>query len=153
MWPPTVQVIWSQHLWWKTFHCNAKSWRNNSVKWVTSQIHLYKNAEQKPSSLTKIRVANPRTLLHSTYSPFHWKSTGLGCKSESEVTQSCPTLRNPVDCSPPGFSVHRIFQARMLEGAAVPSLSGSFWVGIESASPALEGRFLTTEPPGLPRSP
>ena len=36
-------------------------------------------------------------------------------KSESEVTQSCPTLSNPMDCSLPGSSVHGIFQARVLE--------------------------------------
>ena len=34
---------------------------------------------------------------------------------QSEVTQSCPTLRNPMDCSLPGSSVHGIFQARVLE--------------------------------------
>ena len=39
-------------------------------------------------------------------------------KSESEVTQSCPTLSDPMDCSPPGSSVHGIFQARVLEWAA-----------------------------------
>ena len=37
---------------------------------------------------------------------------------ESEVTQSCPTLRDPMDCSPPGSSVHGIFQARVLEWGA-----------------------------------
>ena len=31
--------------------------------------------------------------------------------SESEVTQSCPTLCGPMDCNPPGFSIHGIFQA------------------------------------------
>ena len=36
-------------------------------------------------------------------------------KSESEVAQSCPTLRDPMDCSLPGSSVHGIFQARVLE--------------------------------------
>ena len=36
-------------------------------------------------------------------------------KSESEVTQSCLTLSDPMDCSPPGSSVHGIFQARVLE--------------------------------------
>ena len=36
-------------------------------------------------------------------------------KSESEVTQSCPTLSDPMDYSLPGFSVHGIFQARALE--------------------------------------
>ena len=52
------------------------------------------------------------------------KNTGVGChfllqciqvKSESEVTQPCPTLRDPMDCSLPGSSVHGIFQARVLE--------------------------------------
>ena len=36
-------------------------------------------------------------------------------KSEREVAQSCPTLRDPVDCSLPGSSVHGIFQARVLD--------------------------------------
>ena len=36
-------------------------------------------------------------------------------KSESEVAQSCPTPSDPMDCSLPGFSVHGIFQARVLE--------------------------------------
>ena len=57
-------------------------------------------------------------------------------KSESEVTQPCPTPSNPMDCSPPGSSVHGIFQARVLEWAAIAfsNLSGYvflfffFWV-------------------------
>jgi len=40
-------------------------------------------------------------------------------KSESEVAQSCPTLSDSMDCSPPGSSVHRIFQARVLEWGAI----------------------------------
>ena len=36
-------------------------------------------------------------------------------KSESEVAQSCPTPSDPMDCNPPGSSVHGIFQARVLE--------------------------------------
>ena len=56
------------------------------------------------------------------------KNTGVGChfllqcmkvKSGSEVTQSCPTLSDPMDCSPPGSSVHGIFQARVLEWGAI----------------------------------
>ena len=56
------------------------------------------------------------------------KNTGVGCqfllqcmkvKSESEVAQSCPTLREPVDCSLPGSSIHGIFQARGLEWGAI----------------------------------
>ena len=40
-------------------------------------------------------------------------------ESESEVTQSCPTLRDPMDCSLQGSSVHVIFQARVLESGAI----------------------------------
>ena len=56
------------------------------------------------------------------------KNTGVGChfllqcmkvKSESQVAQSCLTLRDPMDCSLPGFSVHGIFQARVLEWGAL----------------------------------
>ena len=51
------------------------------------------------------------------------KNTGVGChflpqcmkvKSESEVAQSCPTVRDPMDCSLPGSPIHGIFQARVL---------------------------------------
>ena len=56
------------------------------------------------------------------------KNTGVRChflpqcikvKSQSEVAQSCPTLRDPMDCSLPGSSVHGIFQARGLEWGAI----------------------------------
>ena len=45
--------------------------------------------------------------------------------SESEVAQSCPTLCDPMDCSPPGSSVHGIFQARVLEWVAISFSRGS----------------------------
>ena len=56
------------------------------------------------------------------------KNTGVGChfllqcrkvKSESEVTQSCLTLSDPMDCSLSGSSIHGIFQARVLEWGAI----------------------------------
>ena len=56
------------------------------------------------------------------------KNTGVGChfllqcmkvSSESEVAQSCLTFSDPMDCSPPGYSAHRIFQARILEWGAI----------------------------------
>ena len=40
-------------------------------------------------------------------------------KSESEVAQSCLTLRDPMDCSPPGSSAHGIFQVRVLEWGVI----------------------------------
>ena len=44
-------------------------------------------------------------------------------KSESEATQSCPTLRDAMDCSLPGSSLHGILQARVLEWVAIPLFS------------------------------
>ena len=68
----------------------------------------------------------PTRLPHPWDSP--GKNTGVGChfllqcrkvKSESEVVQSCLTLSDPMDCSPPGSSIHGIFQARVLEWDAI----------------------------------
>jgi len=53
-------------------------------------------------------------------------------KSKIEVSQSCPTLSNPMDCSLPG-SVHGIFQARVLEWGAI-AFSGDFGLGAMIAS-------------------
>ena len=65
-------------------------------------------------------------------------------KSESEVAQSCPTLSNPMDCSLPGSSVHRIFQARVLEwGAIAFSVIIGDWnakVGSQE-TPGVTGKF------------
>ena len=47
-------------------------------------------------------------------------------KSESEVAQLCLTLRDPMDCSLPGSSVHGIFQARVLEWVAIAFSDLSF---------------------------
>ena len=44
-----------------------------------------------------------------------------------KVTQSCPTLCNSMDCSPPGSSVHGILQARTLEWVAIPFSRGYSW--------------------------
>ena len=76
------------------------------------------------------------------------KNTGVGrhfllqcmkVKSESEVTQSRPTLRDPMDCSLPGSSVHVIFQARVLEWVPSPSpltKAGSTWKFVSALRPA-----------------
>ena len=68
----------------------------------------------------------PTRLPHPWDSPS--KNTGVGChcllqcmkvNSESEVSQLCPTLSDPIDCSLPGSSAHGIFQARVLEWDAI----------------------------------
>ena len=74
--------------------------------------------------------ATPQTAAHQLPRPWDspGKNIGVDChfllqcikvKSESEVAQSCPTPSDPMDYSPPGSSVHGIFQARVLEWGAI----------------------------------
>ena len=81
------------------------------------------------SDSVRLHRRQPTRLPHPWDSP--GKNTGVGChfllqcmkgKSESEDTQSCPTLSDPMDFSPPGSSVQGIFQARGLQWVPLPSL-------------------------------
>ena len=70
---------------------------------------------------------------------------------QSQVAQSCPTLWDPVDCSPPGSSIHGIHQARILEWLPFPSPGDLPNPGIEPRSPTLQADALTSELPGKNR--
>ena len=70
---------------------------------------------------------------------FPGENTGVGChrllqcmtvKRESEVTQSCPTPSDPMDCSLPGSCVHGIFQARVLEWGAIAFSASPIYIYI-----------------------
>ena len=89
----------------------------------------------------------PTRLPHPWDSP--GKNTGVGClfllqcmkvKSDSEVTQSFPTLSDPMDCSLPGFSVHGIFQVRVLEWVAISFSRGSSWPRDQTQVCCIAGR-------------
>ena len=83
------------------------------------------------SHFSRVRLcATPQMAAHEAPPSlgFSRQEHGVGChfllrcmkvKSESEVAQLCPTLSDPMDCSPPGSSVHGIFQARELELGAI----------------------------------
>ena len=64
--------------------------------------------------------------------------------------QSYPTLCDPVDCSSPSFSIHGIFQARILEWVAILSPGDLPNPGVEPGSPTLQADSLPSEPPGKP---
>ena len=73
-------------------------------------------------------------------------------ESESEVTQLCPTLCDPMHCSLPGSFIHGMFQARVLEWAAISFSRGIFPTqGLNPMSPALQEDALPSEPPGKPQ--
>ena len=85
-----------------------------------------KSLQSCPTLCNLIEGSQPTRLPHPWDSL--GKNTGVGChfllrsmkvKSQSEVTQSCPTLSGPMDCSLPGSSVHGIFQASVLEWGAI----------------------------------
>ena len=59
------------------------------------------------------------------------------------VSQSCPTLCNPMDCSLPGSSVNGIFQARILDWVAIPFSSGSSQPRVQTWVSCITGRFFT----------
>ena len=72
-------------------------------------------------------------------------------KKESAFAQSCPTLCDPVNCSPPGSSVHGIFQAR-IQGrrCAFPSPGDLPDSKIKPGPPVSQADALPSEPPGKP---
>ena len=96
------------------------------VNWSSVLVHLL-----LLSCFSRVHSVGPHRR-QPTRLPCPWdspgKNTGVGChfllqcmkmKSESEFTQSCLTLSDPMDCSLPGSSIHGIFQARVLEWGAI----------------------------------
>ena len=73
----------------------------------------------RPHRQQPIRLPSPWDSLGKNTSGLPFPSLMMKVKSESEVSQSCPTLSDPVDCSLPGSSVHGIFQATVLEWGAI----------------------------------
>ena len=101
------------------------------LEWVAISFSNAWKWKVKVKSLSHVRFfatpwTAPTRLLRPWDSP--GKNIGVGChfllqcmklKSESEVTQSCLTLSDPMDCSLPGSSIHGIFQARVLEWGVI----------------------------------
>ena len=71
---------------------------------------------------------------------------------KSEVTQSCPTPCDPMDCSLSGSSIHGIFQQECWSGLPFPSPGDLPDPGIKPGSPTLQADALPSEPPGKPLS-
>ena len=70
--------------------------------------------------------------------------------SARAAVQSCPTLCNPMHCSPPGSPVHGIFQARITEWVAIPFPRGSSRPRNRTHFSCIAGGFFTAEPLGRP---
>ena len=105
---------------------------------LTSLLHATLSVGMYKVSFTKVRLTQCRVF----------------CLHACLVPQLCPTVFcDPMDCSPPGSSVHGILQVRIWSGLPFPPPVDLLNPGTETESPAslaLEGRFFTTEPPGKP---
>ena len=118
-----------------------KNYFKFSLLWKNSNTQSRKNSKMN-FHVTLLLLRNPpAAVVSDSMRPHRWqptrlrhpwdspgKNTGVGChfllqcmkvKSDSEVAQSCLTLCNPMDCSPPGSSIYGIFQARVLEWGAI----------------------------------
>ena len=88
------------------------------------------------------------------YAPFFLQlsfgSLGRNSGGGGEVAESRPALRDPLDCSPPGSSVHGILQARILIWVTMLSSRGSSRLRTWAWVSCTAGRFFTTESPGKP---
>ena len=128
----------------------------DTTEWLT--LPLFMLLLLLLSCFSRVRLcASSTRLLRPWDSP--GKDIGVGChfllqcmkvESESEVTQSCLTLSDPMDCDPPGSSIHGIFRATVLEwGAIAFSLHFSYSPQKTSAIPLLS--ICSTENIYLPK--
>ena len=112
-------------------HSSTLAWK---IPWMEEPGGLQSMGSQRVRHdwVASVSIAWKHASQHPWDSP--GKNTGVGChfllrcvkvKSESEVAQSCLTHSDPMDCSPPGSSVHGIFQARVLEWDAIAFSSTS----------------------------
>ena len=141
----TVMCIWLKHISLKLEHVyndinqralSSPMLRNfalfSTTKTQTDSEKTYKTAAAAAAVTSVVSDCVGPHRQQPTRLPRPWdspgKNTGVGChfllqcmkvKSESEVAQSCLTLRDPMDCSLPGSSVHGFFQAGVLEWGGI----------------------------------
>ena len=111
--------------------------------------------ESHPFSLPGLPFANTSghlviTLYLQTFLTHSVFRNQLTLCMHAKSLQLCLTLCNPMDCSPPGSSVHGILQARILECVAMPFSRGSSLTRGQTHVSCFAGRFFTNEPSGKP---
>ena len=128
--------------------CACEQWVLRSLKWPLtcrpemmvhqgSPPHPAKSLQSRPTLCNPIDGSPPGSSVPgilqarilewvaiSFSTAWKWK---VKVKSESKVAQSCPSLSDPMDCSPPGSSVHGILQARVLEWGAIAFSTSPPW--------------------------
>ena len=163
---PAIQKMWVQSLGQEdpleeeiTTHSSIPAWRipwtedpmdgilpGSSVYWILQArilewvIVSFSRGSSWPRDWTRVSCifCTGRWIL------YHW-ATWLGCMCAKSL-QSCLTLCDPMDYSPPGSSVHRIFKARILEWVTISFSRGSSWPRDWTHIFCIADGFFTTEP-------
>ena len=105
------QILYSCKYQWTSYH-------EKSYLTVLAAVGSPENGKLGRGKVVKIYSTN----IQISWKQWMWEAVK---KVKVLVTQSCLTLCSPMDCSPPGFSVHGILQARILEWVAIPFSRGS----------------------------
>ena len=106
-------IMWTENF--QMFKLGLEKAQEPEIKLPTfAESYRKQENSRKTSTSVSMTTLKPLTV---------WIITN--CESESEVAQSCPTLCDPMDYSLPGFSIHGIFQARVLEWVAISFSRGS----------------------------
>ena len=92
-------------------YATGEEWRNSSRK--------NEEAEPKQKQCPVVGVTGDGSKVRCCKEQYCIGTWNVKSVNPSEVTQLCPAGRDPMDCSPPGSSTHRIFQARVLEWVAI----------------------------------
>ena len=139
------QVGWGVHMHTHTLHtaltispeaqCRGHDWGPALLKPLCSSLELQE---------TENPTCKPRL-------PGHYKYVFAKVIEWTKSLQSCPTLWDPMDCSPPGSSVHGILQTRILEWVAMSSPGDIPNPGIEPTFSMLQEDSLPLVPPGKPK--
>ena len=132
----------------QTVKCLPAMWE--TWVWFLGQEDTLERKWQYTPALLPGKSHGQRSLIG--YSPWGHKESDMTERLHFHFSLSCPTLCDPMDCSPPGSSVHGVLLARILEWVAIPFSRGSSQPrgGIES--PALQPDSLPSEPTGKPQS-
>ena len=109
---------------------------------------LFRSVEELGHDFGEWTVTTPATC---TETGVETRTCSRCGETEALIDQLCLTLCNSMHYSPPGSSVHRFLQVRILSGWPLPSPGDLPNPGIEPTSPALWADALTSEPPGKPK--
>ena len=101
-----------------------------------------KEAKQRTLNPFPVAISSMHLLYLSRLGGFSLE--GIRISMHAKLLQSCPTLCNPMHCSLPGSSVHRILQAKMLEWVAMPSSRGSSQLRDQTQVSCTAGGFFTS---------